>query len=98
MCAIPVWGKKAMLAIGWLGVLRCCDWSGWLVGGQYICVGVLCICVRSGRGVLLSLASPSWVDMGCVLVWRHGVENDAGKKMSRWSLLNLGVLGASLEL
>ncbi len=54
--------------------------------------------MRRGRGLLLSLASPSCVGAGYVCEWRHGVENDAGKKKSRWSLLNLGVLGASLEL
>lgn len=49
------------------------------------------------RGSYAALAWPSWEDSGWQAAWlsRTGVGSEAGKKMSRCSLVYLGVVGAS---
>lgn len=87
LTTVPACGKKAMAA-GWLAALLCCGWSwkleAWGLGSLL-------------RGSYAALAWLSGLESGWQVEWlsRIGVGREAGKKMSRCSLVYLGVVGVS---
>ena len=85
---VPVCGRKAMAAAGWLAALLCCGCS-WKLEAWGLDTLL--------RGSYPTLAWPSWADSGWQMEWlrRTGVGKAAGKNRSLWSLAYLGVVGAS---